>query len=127
MKLTQNDAISVGLFIQENSPEESSLLVFGDDWSPEVAFYSERKAYYIPVWAPEKIADQIFKKVGNEQSEWPIKVIVHRTSGYWAGLYSKSLNQKFQQLLGRLQGQVVKTKIGEYDIFILNTTNWSIN
>jgi hypothetical protein len=127
IKIYQNDSLSAGLFIQENSSREDSLLVFGDDWSPEVSYYAERKAHYIPAWAPDKVAGQIFDRVGIEQSEWPIKVIVHRTGGYWAGLYSESLNQKFHQLLGRLQGQFTKTKIGEYDIFLLKTTNWSIN
>lgn len=127
IKLYQNDSLSAGLFIQENSSLEDSLLVFGDDWSPEVSYYAERKAHYIPAWAPDKVAGQIFDRVGIEQSEWPIKVIVHRTGGYWAGLYSESLNQKFHQLLGRLQGRVVKTKIGEYDIFLLKTTSGNMN
>jgi len=45
-----NVVMDLGKKVKKETPKNSAILVAGDDWSPEVAFYSERKAIYIPNW-----------------------------------------------------------------------------
>ncbi len=45
-----SSVMDVGWFIKKNTPKNSAIMIVGDDWSPEVAFYSKRKALYIPNW-----------------------------------------------------------------------------
>jgi hypothetical protein len=42
--------MELGKKIDMETPKNSAILVVGDEWSPEVAFYSKRKAIYIPNW-----------------------------------------------------------------------------
>lgn len=43
-------------FLKKNTSKESVIIVYGYDWSSELAFYSERKALTIPPWAPKNIS-----------------------------------------------------------------------
>jgi hypothetical protein len=47
---TPENEISLGLskIISEFTPENSAIVVFGYDWSSEIAFYSKRKSFTVP-------------------------------------------------------------------------------
>jgi hypothetical protein len=47
---TTHPVIQIGQFIREHTSKKSAIMVLGDDWSPEVAFCSERRGLYIPNW-----------------------------------------------------------------------------
>jgi hypothetical protein len=42
--------MELGKKLNLETPKNSAILVVGDEWSPEVALYSKRKAIYIPNW-----------------------------------------------------------------------------
>ena len=44
-------------YIRLNTPPDSRLVIFGHDWSSEIAFYSERRALTLPLgnWDIEAI------------------------------------------------------------------------
>ena len=44
-------AMEVAKLIEKRTPPDSAILVVGEDWSPEIAFFAKRKALYIPKWS----------------------------------------------------------------------------
>ncbi len=45
-----SDPLDIGQFIQRRTDPDSAILVFGDDWSSEMAFHSQRRALTLPGW-----------------------------------------------------------------------------
>jgi len=50
MRLRTSPALAVAKVLKARIPQSSSILVLGDDWSPEVACLSRRRALYLPNW-----------------------------------------------------------------------------
>lgn len=46
-------AYQIGKFINKFTPENSAIVVFGQDWSSEIAFNSKRKSFTAPEWFTE--------------------------------------------------------------------------
>jgi hypothetical protein len=53
--------IQIALAAKQNTSQDRALVVFGDDWSSVVPYYSERKAFVIPAWAPQATFEELFK------------------------------------------------------------------
>jgi hypothetical protein len=62
-RLQTTVALEIGKYIEKHSDKNQSILVIGDDWSPEVAFHSGRRAVYIPAWLSQEQAAVTFKKI----------------------------------------------------------------
>jgi len=62
-RLQTTAALELGKYISANSDKSQSILVIGDDWSPEVAFHSGRRAVYIPPWLSQEQAAALFAKI----------------------------------------------------------------
>src|SRR5205814_806834 len=43
-KADQTRALAIGQFVRNNTPPDSAIVVFGNDWSSDIAYYSERKS-----------------------------------------------------------------------------------
>jgi hypothetical protein len=43
-------AYRVGRYLQSHTPEDTGIVVFGQDWSSEIAFHSERRSMTAPSW-----------------------------------------------------------------------------
>jgi hypothetical protein len=50
MRLKTSPALAAAEVVKARVPQNSSLLILGDDWSPEVACLSGRRALYLPNW-----------------------------------------------------------------------------
>lgn len=50
INISNNRTLKLSDFIKNKTLKEKPILVFGYDWSSEIAFYSERKALMIPDW-----------------------------------------------------------------------------
>ncbi|MFA6036676.1 MAG: hypothetical protein WC748_00985 [Legionellales bacterium] len=48
-----NTLLAMSAAIKQYTPKDSAIVVFGLDWSSELAYYSERKAFTVPGWIPE--------------------------------------------------------------------------
>lgn len=46
-------ALAVGDLIRRYTPESSGIVVFGNDWNSDIAYYSERKSFTVPEWFSE--------------------------------------------------------------------------
>lgn len=53
---------------RELRPEEA-ILVIGDDWSPEIAFFSERRCIYIPRWMNAGAVNKILQSLDKAPEE----------------------------------------------------------
>jgi hypothetical protein len=53
--------IRIALAAKQNTSQDQALVVFGDDWSSVIPYYSERKALVIPAWAPQATFEELFK------------------------------------------------------------------
>lgn len=45
---TTNDVLRVSSIIRNNTDQERPILVYGDDWSSDIAFFSQRKSFTVP-------------------------------------------------------------------------------
>lgn len=50
INITNNKTLKISQFIRDNTSVKQPIIVFGYDWSSEVAFYAERRALMIPNW-----------------------------------------------------------------------------
>jgi hypothetical protein len=46
----QQPILSLAKAVRENTPEDSGIVVFGADWSSEIAYYAQRKSFTVPNW-----------------------------------------------------------------------------
>jgi hypothetical protein len=53
--------IRIALAAKQSTSQDQGLIVFGNDWSSIIPYYSERKALVIPPWAPQATFDELFK------------------------------------------------------------------
>jgi hypothetical protein len=59
MDYRQSHINRIAQFAKQNTAPDDALMVFGDDWSAEIPYYSERKALMVPEWAPLPVFEQI--------------------------------------------------------------------
>ena len=45
-----SDKLAIGNLIQNKTPTDSAILVFGEDWSSAFAYHSQRRAFTQPNW-----------------------------------------------------------------------------
>ncbi|WDT76119.1 MAG: acyltransferase [Candidatus Manganitrophus sp.] len=43
-------ALAVGEAVRRSTSPDSGIVVFGNDWDSDIAFYSQRKSFTVPVW-----------------------------------------------------------------------------
>ena len=100
-RLQTTGALEIGKYIEKRSDKNQSILVIGDDWSPEVAFHSGRRAVYIPAWLSQEQADVTFKKIRENPKaifgSYSPEYIVLNHSGL--ANYRLELRQEIDQLL----------------------------
>jgi hypothetical protein len=63
-------------FIRQATPIQSSILVFGFDWSSEISYYSQRKSFTVPDWISY---DKVLSNIDKDKMEiggLPISAIV---------------------------------------------------
>jgi hypothetical protein len=53
--------IRIALAAKQSTAQDQGLIVFGNEWSSIIPYYSERKALVIPSWAPQETFDELFK------------------------------------------------------------------
>ena len=125
-RLKTAGALEIGRFISANSGKNDSILVMGDDWSPEVAFHSARRAVYIPAWLGEKKAAEVFEKIRRSPEavfgSHPVTQIVLNSSGLTK--YPPALHKVINQLLIDL-GNVERPK--QFSIFGYNVLKTKMN
>jgi hypothetical protein len=46
----QQPILNLGKTVRENTPEDSGIVIFGADWSSEIAYYAQRKSFTVPNW-----------------------------------------------------------------------------
>ena len=50
MEIPTTTTLAVGDVIRRYTPKDSGIVIFGADWSSEIAYYSERKSFTVPRW-----------------------------------------------------------------------------
>jgi hypothetical protein len=50
---TQNTTLAVASLIRRSTPADSAIVVFGMNWSSEIPYYAQRKAFAVPQWLTE--------------------------------------------------------------------------
>lgn len=115
-----NVVMDLGKKVKKETPPNSAILVAGDDWSPEVAFYSERKAIYIPNWVdgffevddaalvdalenPEKLLGGL-----------PLSAVVFRTGDLGWSALPKDRREALGRLLSKLGPPIEEAEFGDY-------------
>ncbi|MDB5415465.1 MAG: hypothetical protein JWR10_3800 [Rubritepida sp.] len=56
-----NGPQQIGLMARANTPEDGSLLIFGEDWSSTVAYYSRRRSFALPYWTPPQLLAEVLQ------------------------------------------------------------------
>jgi len=123
-RLKTAGALELGKYITANSDKNQSILVIGDDWSPEVAFHSGRRAVYIPAWLSQEKAVVTFEEIRKNPDtvfgSCSPAYIVLNSSGL--AKYNPALRHEIDQLLIKL-GRVDPSKgFSLFGYILLKTT-----
>lgn len=76
--LNSNDpsGYEVALLAKRETPPDSSLIVFGRDWSPIVPYYAERKSLAVPTWVPQDLLERTLADPQHFLGDHPLGGIV---------------------------------------------------
>lgn len=58
--LTRHSFYNLSQSTRRYVPENTSLLMLGDDWSSALPYYSQRKSLALPDWTPLHLVKQVF-------------------------------------------------------------------
>ena len=123
-RLQTTGALEIGKYIATHSDKNQSILVIGDDWSPEVAFHSGRRSVYIPAWLRQEQAVVTFEKIRRNPNAvfgscFPAYIVLN-SSGL--AKYNPALRHEIDQLLINL-GRVDPSKgFSLFGYILLKTT-----
>lgn len=73
---TPHPTISIAEFVKGNTPPGTAIIVFGYDWSSEIAYYAERKSFTVPGWFSYDNLLQTIDTSRQEMGGLPIAAIV---------------------------------------------------
>jgi len=117
--------MDVGWFIKKNTPKNSAIMVVGDDWSPEVAFYSKRKALYIPNWVDgffpvdEVALSSALKNPESMLGGLKLGAVIIRNQGLERSSLPKDRAVALDEYLTKSEAGLVRTTIDKYDIYLI--------
>ncbi len=99
--------LTVAKFVRERTPADAAIIVYGADWSSEVPYYAERRAFAVPKWFPGylDVLDAPVKYLGQQ----PGAILV-----CWDGLHDQDLSRK-------LSADYIawdKTSLGMCDVYL---------
>ncbi len=128
-KWSQSAVLEVGATIDKETPTHSAILVAGDDWSPEVAFYSQRKAIYIPNWkggyfeVDEKVFLQALADPQTLLGDLPLSAIVVRGKDFEASSLPPERRVAVHELIDRMGEPLERKTFEDYVVYIYQRKN----
>ena len=117
--------MDVGWFIKKNTPKKSAIMVVGDDWSPEVAFYSKRKALYIPNWVDglfpvdEEALIPALKNPDSMLGGLKLAAVIVRNQELERSPLPRERAAALHDYLATSETGLVRTTIDKYDIYLM--------
>jgi hypothetical protein len=67
-RVESSPAMEIAQTIISRLPPEDVIIVIGDDWSPEIAFFTDRRCIYIPSWVSEPVASDVLTTLAEQPS-----------------------------------------------------------
>jgi hypothetical protein len=83
---TDDPQIQSAYFVDSATPRDSVILIVGCDWSPVVAYYSQRRAIYLAHWMTPQAIDEVFAHPESFTEGRAISAIVEDTQGDMASV-----------------------------------------
>lgn len=117
--------MDVGCFIKKNTPKDSAIMVVGDDWSPEVAFYSNRKALYIPNWVDgffpvnEEALTSALKNPDSMLGGLKLAAVIVRNQELESSPLPRERAAALVDYLAKTETFLGRTTIDKYDIYLI--------
>jgi hypothetical protein len=59
MDQRSNRILQIAALARAETKPSESLIIVGDDWSPEIPYYAQRKSLALPYWAPAKFMAEL--------------------------------------------------------------------
>jgi len=76
-----SDKLAIGKLIQKNTPTNSGILVFGDDWSSAFAYHSQKRAYTKPDWPNlDSSETSVIQDIDQRLGGIPLGAVVSKTA-----------------------------------------------
>ena len=72
--LSNSRSLAVGNVIERYTDKNSGVVIFGDSWNSEIAYYSKRKAFTVPDWF--KSYDSVWKAPAKYMGDLDLSAIV---------------------------------------------------
>jgi len=77
---SSHPTIQIANFLKRETPQDSAILALGFDWSPELAYYAERKALTLMSWAPIPQVKVVLSDPAAFVAPLPLSAIVRCTN-----------------------------------------------
>jgi len=78
---SNSDKLAIGKLIQNYTPTNSGILIFGDDWSSAFAYHSQRRAYTKPDWPNIDLSEtSVIQGVDQRLGGLPLGAVVSKAA-----------------------------------------------
>jgi hypothetical protein len=128
MSFEGDPRIAVSNEVMLRTAPDSVIMIFGDDWSPEIAFLSKRHAIYLPDLIASHPGDVLGKTLADPLlfcGSRPLGgVIVNRAKYQDLPVEYRS---KVDAFLQKVSKQVPSERVGEYECFFYSNTRHFLN
>jgi len=121
MQRSDSAALQLAPVIARETSPEDVLLVVGDDWSPELAFHSGRRAIYVPYWVGPAKFDELMDDLRHERrylGNRKIKAVILNTdeSSYWKTSYPEIIRRGIRAYIAEQPG-VRMERVATYEVY----------
>lgn len=96
-----SEVLEFSKIIKNNTHENSCIIVIGDDWSPDLAFFSGRRALYFPYWLSVEKTNVLLEKIKNSPNSLfggcPIGATIIHRGDLWKSRYNKNAKELLER------------------------------
>jgi hypothetical protein len=105
-------------YLRETTSPESVLVIHGCEWNPVLAYYSQRRAIYIPSWARRNELEALVQHPERLTDRRPISAVVEFENGF------EPVNWNlWEGFLDHLKTQSVVKRFSQYQVLVPRGSN----
>jgi hypothetical protein len=121
MEMKSSPALDVAAMLRSRTSANASVIVFGDDWAPDIAFHSGRRAFYLPTWVTLEACKRILTEIKSDPrshfGEYPLEAIITNSSRQY-GNYRNDVKHVWDEFRNGFDS-VSNEKIKTYEVQFL--------
>jgi hypothetical protein len=113
-EFSQEPVLRLAAHLQQSTDPDSILVIGGCDWNPLLAYYSRRRAIYIPSWARRNELESFLRNPARLTDGRRISAVVDFTSGF-----ELTDCELWREFINRLASENMVARFAQYQSILL--------